>query len=880
MKIFFGYAAGIGKTYAMLESAHKLKEEGSDVVAGYIEPHSRPETMALLEGLEVLPAKSVEYRGLHLHEFDLEAALVRRPEVVLVDELAHTNAAGSIHAKRYQDIKELLKAGIHVYTTVNVQHLESLNDAIAGITGVVVRERIPDSIFDNADQVELVDIEPEELLERLKQGKIYRTKQAGRAMEHFFTRDNLVSLREIALRRMADRVNLSQNHMVNTGNETVEHLLVCLSSSPSNGKVIRQAARMANAFHGRLTALYVETQDAAGMSRENVKGLNENIYLAKQLGAHVVMSYGKDVVEEIAEYAKVARVSKIVLGRTYTNRRILFIRDSVSEQLTRLAPQVEIFLIPDAYDKQYRRRKKQGEDVPDGKIWMDLSICLCSLFICSVAAWGFTLLGVGDANVAMVYILGVLMTALLTNHQIWGILNSVFSVLIFSYFFTEPVCRFSFTKPEHLITFAVLFATSLCCSTLTKKVKNYGRQNARKAYRTELLLETSRKLQGAKSAGEIAEQTTEQLGKLLERNIYFFLGNPTKENLPFIYNRQAGVCLRREDAPDILEESEFGTAQWTFRNNKHAGFSTGTLPGSRCMFLAVRNGETVFAVVGIDMERKKIPAFEESVMGAILNECAFALEKEALLEQQKESELRLEKEQVRANLLRSISHDLRTPLTGISGSAQALLVNEESISKEQREQIYQYIYDDSVWLINLVENLLSVTRIENGTVELKLQGEIVEDVIAEAISHVTSKTHLYVNQHGKQQRISVDCEEFLMAKMDVKLMVQVVMNLVDNAVKYTPEGSKIMVTARKRGRKAMISVSDNGPGISDEQKSRLFQMFYAGEGAVSDGRRGMGLGLSLVQSIVRAHGGELKVFDNVPQGTVFQFELDTEEVKL
>ena len=271
LKIFFGYAAGIGKTYAMLSSAHKAKDAGIDVVAGYIEPHTRPETMALTQGLEMLSVKEVEYHGIRLHEFDLEAALLRKPELILVDELAHTNAQGSIHAKRYQDIKELLKAGINVYTTVNVQHLESLNDTIAGITGVLVRERIPDSVFDEADQVEMVDIEPEELLERLKAGKIYKEKQADRALSNFFTKDNLISLREIALRRMADRVNLAQDSMIHASNETAEHLMVCLSPSPSNGKVIRQAARMANAFHGKLTALYVETPDSAAICRRRIR---------------------------------------------------------------------------------------------------------------------------------------------------------------------------------------------------------------------------------------------------------------------------------------------------------------------------------------------------------------------------------------------------------------------------------------------------------------------------------------------------------------------------------------------------------------------------------------------------------------------------------
>lgn len=865
LKIFFGYAAGIGKTYAMLSSAHKAKDAGIDVVAGYIEPHTRPETMALTQGLEMLSVKEVEYHGIRLHEFDLEAALFRKPELILVDELAHTNAQGCIHAKRYQDIKELLKAGINVYTTVNVQHLESLNDTIAGITGVIVRERIPDSVFDEADQVEMVDIEPEELLERLKAGKIYKEKQADRALSNFFTKDNLISLREIALRRMADRVNLAQDSMIHASNETAEHLMVCLSPSPSNGKVIRQAARMANAFHGKLTALYVETPDSANMSKADQKGLNDNTRLAEQLGAKIVTSYGNDIVEEIAAYAQASRVSKVVLGRTYTKRRLLFIRDSVSEQLSRLAPNLEIFLIPDAFDKRYRGRVKKRREETYKKAWLDAVICIVSLGVSTAIALIFTRLGFSDANLVMVYILGVLTSAMFTSHQIWGIITSVFSVLVFNYFFTDPVRTLSVNDPGYFITFFVMFVTSLCSSALTKQVKNYARQNARKAYRTELLLETSRKLQDAGTTQEIASRTIQQLGMLLEKNIYFYLGKPSANNRPIVYKKDP-------DAPDVLGEEELGVAQWTFRNNKHAGFSTQTLPGSRFLFAAVRSGERVFAVVGIDMEKKAIPAFEEGVMGAILNECAFALEKEALLVQQQEIDLKLQKEQLRANLLRSISHDLRTPLTSISGNAETLLINEGEVEREQRKKIYKDIYDDSMWLINLVENLLSVTRIENGTMELNLQGEIVEDVIEEALHHV--------NRRGKEQKIHVECDELLMAKMDVKLMLQVLINLTDNAVKYTPAGSEIWIKALKQGNRAVISVADNGPGIPAEHKPKLFQMFYTAGHAVNDGRRGMGLGLTLCKSIINAHGSELKVYDNVPKGTVFCFELEVEEVTL
>ncbi|KMZ54647.1 sensor histidine kinase [Dorea sp. D27] len=867
LKIFFGYAAGIGKTYAMLQSAQKAKESGIDVVAGYIEPHTRAETMALTQGLEMLPLKELKYHKLALKEFNLEAALERKPELILVDELAHTNAAGCRHEKRYQDIKELLQAGIDVYTTVNVQHVESLNDTISGITGIVVRERIPDSVFDKAEQVELVDIEPEELLERMKKGRIYGENRADRAMYNFFTKDKLLSLREIALRRMADRVNLAQAAMAHSKRETAEHILICLSPSPSNGTVIRQASRMAVAFHGKFTALYVETPEASEMSREDIRQLNENTRLAEQLGAKVVTSYGSDIVEEIAAYAEVARVTKIVLGRTYTKRRLLFIKDSFSEQLSRLAPSLEIFLIPDAYDRKYKSvRKRKKPAVEQKRIWTDAGICALGL-LCSTAI-AFLLnrfFGFSAANVVMVYMIGVLMSAVFTSRQIWGIIASVMSILIFNFFFTEPYRTLQVNDPGYLITFCVMFITAVISSALTKKVKNYAQQNAKKAYRTEILLETSRKLQDAGSLENIAGRTAEQLNMLLERNVYFYLGKPGKDSRPV-------VCKADEEASDALGDSELAVAQWTYRNNKHAGFSTQTLPGARCLCMAVRSTDKVFAVVAIDMEHRDISAFEEGIMGAILNECAFALEKEELIIERKEADMKLQKEQLRANLLRSISHDLRTPLTSISGNAETLMGNDSQLGTVQRKAIYKDIYDDSIWLINLVENLLSVTRIENGSMKLNIQGEIVEDVITEALKHV--------NRRGRMQSIRVECDELLMVRIDVKLMLQVIINLIDNAVKYTPPHSEIWIRAKRIGDRAVVSVSDNGPGIPDSEKPKLFQMFYTSCNSVADGRRGMGLGLTLCQAVINAHGGEIKVYDNVPKGTIFRFELEVEDVIL
>lgn len=870
LKIFFGYAAGVGKTYAMLKAAHDIKKAGIDVVVGYIEPHTRPETAALLDGLEQLPTKSMKYHELTLQEFDLDGALTRRPEAILVDELAHTNVSGSRHIKRYQDIQELLREGIDVYTSVNVQHIEGLKDKVAGITGIIVKERIPDSIFDKASQVELVDIEPEELIARLKQGKIYKEKQVHPALSHFFVENNLVALREIALRRMADRVNLIQgtrnNYDASGENTTAEHILICLSASPSNEKVIRQAARMAAAFHGKFTAIFVETPEYENFSKEDLERLRKNTRLAEQLGANTVTSSGSDIVGQIAEYAKMARVSKLVLGRTYTKRSWFSMKESFSEALTKLTPQLEIFLIPDAYDKKYVKKKsKIRQEYKIGTVASDGIRSLIILIISTAICYLFSMWGFSDANLIMVYILGVLVNAMITKYKIFSMALSILNVLAFNFCFIQPIQTFSVNDPGYIVTFGIMLITAFISATLTRTVKNYAKLAVQKSYRTEILLKTSQKLQRASSGEEIALSTARQLSELLERNVLFYLGNP--------YYNQEPIVFRAHNAETIpnYNQDELAVAQWVYRNNKRAGFSTSTLPGVNCLYLAVRNSHKVFAVVGIDMKGKELQTYEEGLMNAVLNECALALEKEEVIKGRKEAEIKLQNEQLRGNLLRSISHDLRTPLTSISGNASVLISNSGKISEERKQGLYLDIFDDSAWLINLVENLLSVTRIENGTMELNFQNELIDEIITEALRRV--------NRKQKEHIITVLQEDdLLMGKVDTGLMIQVLINLIDNAIKYTPSGSTIQIATMKKGQDVVIEVRDNGPGILDEDKVKLFDMFYMVKYQVADGRRGMGLGLNLCQSIIQAHGGQISVHDNVGGGTIIRFTVKAVEV--
>ncbi len=873
LKIFFGYAAGVGKTYAMLQSAHTAMEEGMDVVAGYIEPHARPETMALLNGLEVLPVREISYRNIVLREFDLDRAVSRKPQLILVDELAHTNAQGCRHRKRYQDIQELLKHGINVYTTVNVQHLESLADIVASITGVMVKERIPDFIFDNANQVELVDIEPEELQERLKEGKIYRKNQAGSAMDHFFQADNLTALREIALRRTADHVNQTteKSRERNPDSEyyTDEHIMVCLSPSPSSAKVIRAAARMAKAFKARFTAAHVEEPGAERLGDEDAMRLRMNQRLAEQLGAKTVVLYGGDITRQIAEYARVSGVSKIVLGRSY-NKRSPFTRQvSFSDQLSRLLPKTEIYLIPDTYENRYAKKYVRRREREDRKKTMLRDVGATAVILIGVTAisllfgyWKFD-----EANIITLYILGILMNALVTESQVFNILASVLSVACFNFFFTNPRWTLLVDKPGYIVTFGIMFLAGFITAFLAKKVKIFGRQAAKRAWRMETLLETSQKLQIAKDSVQIAEVMGRQLVKLLDRDIIYYGGDPEIETEVLRFPKEEDSQIEL-----LLSQDEVAVAVWCYRNNKHAGAMTNTLPGAKGLYLAVRSGERVFGVVGICMGEKYMSAFDESLMNAILNEAAMALERDYVSKEKLQADMKMKQEQLRANLLRSISHDLRTPLTSISGNSGILLEQELNLSGEQKHKLYEGIYDDSVWLYNLVENLLSVTRIENGNMQLNLQPELLEDVIQEALTHIKRRTQGHV--------IRIDLQdEFLMAWMDAKLIMQVILNIVDNALKYTSEGTSIVISAKKRLGRILVEIADNGEGILDASKERIFDMFYAENKTLADSRRSMGVGLALCRSIVAAHGGKLTVRDNIPKGSIFAFDLREEEVE-
>lgn len=859
LKIFFGYAAGVGKTYAMLEAAHQAKEEGVDVVVGYVERHTRPDTLALLEGLEILPCKEINYRGIRLKEFDLDRALERKPALILVDELAHSNARGSRHMKRYQDIEELLRAGIDVYTSMNVQHLESLNDLVSSITGVVVNERVPDYVFDLADQVELVDIEPSDLVKRLRAGKIYKAKQVKQALEHFFRGENLTALREIAMRRTADHLNRAalqdgQAQSARAG----EHILTCISSSPSNAKVIRTAARMAEAFHSGFTALFVQTPETKNMSGEDQKRLAANQRLAEQLGAQIATVYGADPAEQIAEYARVSGVTKIVIGRINHKVRTYAGKKSLADRLLEQTD-LDVYIIPDQ-QPLYKKPRVKMRNRKDIFSWKDVGKTLLVLVCATLISFGFYSAGFSESNIITVYILGVLTTAVWTNGHLYGALNSLLSVAAFNFFFTVPRYTFEAYDSSYPMTFIIMLLSSFLASSLASRVKIQARLAAAKGYYMELLFENSQKLQRGRSEWECLSMTADQLSQLLDRPV-IYMKDEIQESSSF------HVAPSEEaDIASLITQEDLGVARWVQKNNKHAGATTDTLPDSKWLFMAVRGTQSVMAVMGIPIAGYPLPdAFEKNLVVAILGECGLSMERLRLQEERNAAALQAQKEHLQAHLLRAVSHDLRTPLTNISGSAGMLMQCDSRLDEEERQKLYEGIYDDSGWLVNLTENLLAATKIENGRYT-HMKPELIEDIFQAAVEKL--------DRRAREHQITVTLEDpELIANMNASFILRVIVNIMNNAIQYTPAGSHIELKGVNRKEHVEISITDDGPGISQEEKNHLFDLFYTAGQGKADSQRGLGLGLHLCRSIVERHNGMIWVEDNEPQGTVFRFTL-------
>ena len=658
--------------------------------------------------------------------------------------------------------------------------------------------------------------------------------------------------------------------MQNKGNEMPkEHILVCLSSSPSNERIIRMAGKMAQAFCGSLTALYVQTPGDADMNAEDSVRLQANMRLGQQLGAEIVTTHGEDVATQIAEYVRLSDVTKIVIGRSGVQRRHFWSEPTLTERLITLAPDVDIHIIPDvdAY-KSYRGKRLLTIRLAFPTAW-DLLLTIGILATATVIGWAFLRLGFANANIIMVYLLGVLLTSAFTSGYTCGVLSAFLSVLLFNYFLTEPRLSLVAYGSKYPITFAVMFAAALLTGTLAAKLKAHAQLSARDAYRTKLLFDMNRQLQKAETPEEVYRMTATQIQKLMQRDVLIY---PAQGNALLDGNIYPADGSSPYSIPDT--DREQNVVQWVWQNRKRAGATTQNFPKAKRLYLAIRTGQQIYGVVGIPMEKQTQPdAFTSSILFSILGECSLALDNLRNAREKEEAAVLAKNEQLRANLLRSISHDLRTPLTSISGNADTLLHSYDVLDEQTRKQIFTDIYDDAQWLTGLVENLLSITKIVDGSVKLHLSDQVVDDIISEAFRHI--------DRRAAEHHIAVDCGDvLLLARMDAGLIMQVLINLVNNAVKYTLVGSNIQITAIPRENMAEICVSDNGPGIPNELKERVFEMFFTGGNPIGDSRRSLGLGLTLCQTIVHAHHGEMTLKDNSPHGCIFSFTIPLSEVNL
>lgn len=643
-----------------------------------------------------------------------------------------------------------------------------------------------------------------------------------------------------------------------------EHILVCLSSSPSNERIVRMAGQMAQAFGGTLTALYVQTPGNTAMRSEDEARLQTHVRLATELGAEIVTTHGDDVPTQIAEYARVSGITKIVLGRSGAERRHFWNQPSLTERLTELAPTVEIHIIPDA-DLVRHTRRPMLAIAPTVPTLRDLVLTLGIQAAATIIGFLFFRLHYTDANIITIYLLGVLLTSVSTSGYTCGLLASVLSVFLFNYFLTEPRLTLVAYGKDYPVTFAVMLGASILAGTLAAKLKAHAELSACDAYRTKTLFDANQQLQKAETPADIYRTTATQIQRLVQRDILIY---PSLD-MGYLYPADGGAP---RSIPESAREPE--VVDWVWAKRKRAGASTEKFPDARCLYLSIRTGQQVYGVVGVSCSAKApLDAFTSSILLSILGECALALESRHNAEEREKAAVLAKNEQLRANLLRSISHDLRTPLTSISGNADALLHSYQALDDDSRTQMITDIYDDAQWLTELVENLLAVTKISDGSVKLQLSDQVVDDIVAEALRHI--------DRHAVEHHITSDCGELpLLVRADARLIMQLLINLVNNAIKYSPAGSRIEIRAFREAEHAVIEVSDDGPGIPDAQKPQVFEMFYTGSKRVADSRRSLGLGLSLCRSIVHAHGGELTLRDNTPHGCIFSFTLPLSEINL
>jgi two-component system sensor histidine kinase KdpD len=860
LKVFFGANPGVGKTYAMLEAAHEQRRDGVDVVIGVVETHGRVETEALAQGLEAIPRRSVEYRGTTLSEFDLDAALARRPTIILVDELAHTNAPGLRHAKRWQDVQELLKAGITVYTTVNVQHLESLNDVVLQVTGVRVRETIPDSVLERADDVELIDLPPDDLLQRLRDGKVYVPEQIQHAIQNFFTKGNLIALRELALRRTAERVDQQmdvyrRDHAVVQTWPAAETILVCINMKPRGPRLVRAARQMAAGLHAKWIAVYVQLPHHLRQPQSDRDRVVHTLRLAEQLGAETVTLTGEDVAQEILTYARSRNVTKIIVGKPVRAWWKEWLFGSVVSDLVHRSGDIDIYVITgEAGDG----RPVSSRVLQRSSTWLEYRLAAFVVCLSTAVAWLMSPY-FGSANLIMVYMIGVVVIAIRYGRGP-SVLASLLSVAAFDFFFVPPFYSFAVSDIQYLLTFGVMLAVALTVSGLAVRIRQQGEMARYREKRTAVLYAMSRDLATHRGTGTLANLAAKHLRDVFDSQVAIFLADSEKR-----LQLQRGEQLFFEFDP-----KEAGVAQWVFEHNERAGLGSDTLPGSNALYLPLVGSEGPIGVVAVRPEQASriLDPDQLHLLESLVSQVALAIERTRLSEEAQRAHVQVETERMRNAILSSVSHDLRTPMATITGAASSLLDESNRLDPAARHELVRSIHQEADRLDRLVKNLLDMMRLEAGAVRLNREWHPLDEIVGSSLARLERRLD------GREVIVSLP-PDLPLVHVDGVLLQQVIINLLENAVKYTPAESQIEVSATAKDRELLVEVADRGPGLPPGEEDRIFDKFYRGKPATEGG--GVGLGLTICRGIVDAHGGRIWAENRFGGGARFQFTIPLSE---
>jgi two-component system sensor histidine kinase KdpD len=849
LTLFLGYAAGVGKTYAMLEAAHQRQAEGLDVVVGLVETHHREETEALLANLEVIPRRQGEYRQVILTELDVDAVLRRRPQIVLVDELAHTNAPGSRHTRRYQDVEELLQAGINVYSAMNIQHLESLNDVVAQITGVTVRETVPDSVVDEVSEVVLIDLPPDDLQQRLKDGKVYVPEQAARAIQKFFRKGNLTALRELTMRRAAERLDgqmrdYMQGQSISGPWPAAERLLVCISPSPLGERLVRSARRLADELNAEWFAVYVQTAGHTRLPAEKRDRVARTLLLAEQLGARAVTLVGESTAWLLVDYAHRHNVTKIIAGKPLRSRWKDMLRGSLVDQIIRHSGDIDVYVISSEREQPVFQEAEAFRPHRPYQRYFFAALIVMGASLASAVVRPF----ISPANLVMFYLLAVVVASYFLGRGP-SILAAILSVLVYDFFFVPPHLTFVVADTQYLLTFLGLLVVSLVISQLTAEVSDRAEAAQQREADTAALYALSRDLAAAEGLEAILRLFLGHVSQAFGRDAVVFLADPGRKEVlqPYTYNENFHVG-----------ESEAAVADWVYRHGQPAGRGTHTLSAAQARYIPLQTTRGVIGVLGVQPRQPgdQLQPEQRRLLEAFASQASMAIERARLAEEARQAQISQATEKLQAALLNSISHDLRTPLVSITGALTSLQQAGAAMDAETRDNLLETAREEADRLNRLVGNLLNMTRIEAGAIHLNCQPLDVQDLVGASLEQVGSRL-------GDRPVVIDVPPDLPLASMDFVLMLQVLVNIFDNAIKYSPPDAPIELCAHTAGAFLEIEVADHGPGIPQEDLQRVFEKFYRVHRPESVS--GTGLGLSICKGILEAHGGFITA-ENRPGG--------------